>query len=99
MGAFDTIQGDTTCARCGRGHQIDIQSKFFDPDYHEQEWFCVGMPRPKNVDPTSVLAFGTGGWMPVRPHTGPYDHIVVMADDIYYFTCECGMATAPIVHY
>ena len=90
MGAYDTVTSEAACPRCGVRHAIDLQTKFFDPDYDDQVWFRDGLPQPKpgGFSPSRE-------WMPMRPDVATAECNVVSLEDL--FRCTCGLPIATVM--
>jgi uncharacterized protein (TIGR02996 family) len=98
VGAFDTVEGEASCPRCGTVHQCSTQTKFFDPDFGSffHRLFVVGEPQPLDFTP-SRDRFGDAWWR-LRParHDRP---LALLADYDDMQPCPCGARLAHLLHF
>ena len=95
MGAFDSIEASAACPQCGDLYYLEgNQTKFFEPDYHEQRWMKPGEVHPLEAMPDREHS----AWSRIRdPIGGERFTLLLDFDDL--FRCACGCPCAPLLHF
>lgn len=95
MGAFDSIEAEAQCPECGDIHYLQgTQTKFFEPDYHEQRWMRAGEAHPL----AQLPAREHSEWWRVRDPIDE-DRFTLLVDADEMFECSCDCACAPLLHF